>query len=200
MKQRYTLTIADMELNVISDESPETVESLVGSVDRKMREILTTSRRCNKSEAALLCALDYCSDKVQALRKVKQQEAVIDEKNTLIQSLEKENDKLRVELETLRESLVAMQNLKTEHTLAEEPTAEKEPETEDATVSEPEQLTIDAPEEEILVAEETTPEIVEASAEPEKTTVEPEDVEFDPTEIFRRAKANRSFRKSGKRK
>ncbi|MBR2908438.1 MAG: cell division protein ZapA [Clostridia bacterium] len=200
MKQRYTLTIADMELNVISDESPETVESLVGSVDRKMREILTTSRRCNKSEAALLCALDYCSDKVQALRKVKQQEAVIDEKNTLIHNLEKENDKLRVELETLRESLVAMQSLKNEQILSAEPVEEKKPKEELLVIGEPEQLTITEPEEEAPVTEEAAPDTTEAPTEPEKAPIEPEDVEFDPTEIFRRAKANRSFRKNGKRK
>ncbi len=198
MKQRYTLTIADMEINVISDESPETVESLVGSVDRKMREILTVSRRCTKSEAALLCALDYCSDKVQALRKVKQQEALIDEKNTAILALEKENDKLRVELETLRESLAAMQSLKNERALSDEPLTEVVPEEEKAAAempaeSEPVQLTIEEP-----VPAEPSPE--EAPAEPEKAHVEPEDVEFDPTEIFRRVKANRSLRKGGKRK
>lgn len=192
MKQRYTLTIADMELNVVSDESPETVESLVGSVDRKMREILTSSRRCTKSEAALLCALDYCSDKVQALRKVKQQEALIDAKNTEIASLEKENDKLKVELETLRESLLAAQCAKSEQTLsveASDPTKEeKQPA---KAIEAPEQLAI--PESEIDTAS------VEEAPDPAKETVEPEDVEFDPTEIFRRVKANRSLRK-GKRK
>ena len=198
MKQRYTLTIADMEINVISDESPETVESLVGSVDRKMREILTVSRRCTKSEAALLCALDYCSDKVQALRKVKQQEALIDEKNTAILALEKENDKLRVELETLRESLTAMQSLKNEKVISDEPLTEAVPEEEKTEAetpaeNEPVQLTIEEP-----VPAEPSPE--EAPAEPEMAHVEPEDVEFDPTEIFRRVKANRSLRKGGKRK
>ena len=58
MKQKYTITIADVEMNVITDESPEAVEALVGLVDRKMREITGASRQCPKSEAALLCALD----------------------------------------------------------------------------------------------------------------------------------------------
>lgn len=199
MKQRYTLTIADMELNVVSDESPETVESLVGSVDRKMREILTSSRRCTKSEAALLCALDYCSDKVQALRKVKQQEALIDAKNTEIASLEKENDKLKVELETLRESLVAMQSLKNEKQISvksEKAPEEKAPEA-------PEQLSILESDVETAPVTEEVPvsSLAEETVEPtsEQKQIEPEDVEFDPAEIFRRVKANRSLRK-GKRK
>ena len=199
MKQRYTLTIADMELNVVSDESPETVESLVGSVDRKMREILTSSRRCTKSEAALLCALDYCSDKVQALRKVKQQEALIDAKSTEIASLEKENDKLKVELETLRESLAAMQSLKNEQHLSTE--FEKAPEGKMS--DSPEQLTIlasDVNDVPVLESSPTSsPEEETAESASEQKQIEPEDVEFDPTEIFRRVKANRSLRK-GKRK
>ena len=190
MKQRYTLTIADMELNVVSDESPEAVESLVGSVDRKMREILTSSRRCTKSEAALLCALDYCSDKVQALRKVKQIEAQLDAKTSALLAIEKENDRLKIELETLRASLLSAQSIKSEQALSNEsaPSAKEEKQP-DPSVDAPEQLAI--------------PEIDSISAEdvptPEKEQVEPEEVEFDPTEIFRRVKANRSLRK-GKRK
>ena len=57
MKQRYTITIADVPLNVVCDESPEAVEALVGIVDRNMREINSKSNRCSKTEAALLCAL-----------------------------------------------------------------------------------------------------------------------------------------------
>ena len=39
MKQKYTITVSDVEMNVICEESPETVEALVGMVDRRMREI-----------------------------------------------------------------------------------------------------------------------------------------------------------------
>ena len=33
MKQKYTIRIADVEMNVIAEESPETVEGLVNIVD-----------------------------------------------------------------------------------------------------------------------------------------------------------------------
>ena len=58
MKQKYTITIAAVQMNIITDEAPEAVETVVGILDRKMREIsLKSGNRCPKNEAALLCAL-----------------------------------------------------------------------------------------------------------------------------------------------
>ncbi|MBE6707043.1 MAG: cell division protein ZapA [Ruminococcaceae bacterium] len=98
MKQKYTIRVADIEMNVISEESPEAVEALVGIVDRKMREIEGASRRCSKSEAALLCALDYCSERIKAQRKIKTLESRLQIAETTVEELELENEKLRAQL------------------------------------------------------------------------------------------------------
>ena len=95
MRQKYTITIADIEMNVISDESPEAVEALVGLVDRKMREICASSKRCSKSEAALLCALDYCSERIKSQRKLKALEAKLATTEATLDELIAENEELR---------------------------------------------------------------------------------------------------------
>ena len=216
MKQRYTLTIADMEINVISEESPETVESLVGNVDRKIREILVSSRRCSRGEAALLCALEYCSDKSKALRRVKQHEMTIYEKDTEIDRLRKEmdrisaekdrlaaeKDRLQMEMETLRESILAVKASKAEELLAvpsvEEPIEEAQ--SAEAPVETVEEETPAAPAAPIEAPVEEETVSFAPVTEESREAIAPEDVEFDPTEIFRRAKANRMIRKGQKKK
>ena len=47
MKQKYTITVAGVQMNVVAEESAETVEALVGMVDRKMKEI---GSACPKTE------------------------------------------------------------------------------------------------------------------------------------------------------
>lgn len=65
MKQKYTITIADMDLNVISEAPSEEVEKVVSILDRRVRSILLKSQNCSKTEAIMLCALDFCSDKLK---------------------------------------------------------------------------------------------------------------------------------------
>jgi len=102
MKQKYTITISDVQMNVISDESPEAVEALVGLVDRKMREITGGRARMPKSEAALLCALDYCSERIKSQRKVKALETKLAYAETALEELELENEQLKKEVDELR--------------------------------------------------------------------------------------------------
>ena len=116
MKQKYTLLIADMEINVVTDQPQESVEYIVGILDRKIREIILKSKRCSKNEAALLCALDFCAEKIQIKERTEELEnllgdtrddmAQMEEKIEMLkknlQSLEKENARLEAENDRLR--------------------------------------------------------------------------------------------------
>ena len=66
MKEKYTISIADVQLNVLADGNREQIERIVGIIDRRMREILLKSHKCPKTQAALLVALDLCADKLEA--------------------------------------------------------------------------------------------------------------------------------------
>lgn len=104
MKQKYTITIADVQMNIVTDEDSEAVASIAGVIDRRMREIyLQSGNRCPKTEAALLCALDYCAErnKLQAL--VSEYEAQLAETDTA--GLKEELEALKAENESLQKSL-----------------------------------------------------------------------------------------------
>ena len=87
MKQKYTLSIADMEINVITDEPQESVEYIVGILDRKMREIALKSKKCTKNEAALLCALDLCADKIKLKQELEEISENLEERNEKFEHL-----------------------------------------------------------------------------------------------------------------
>ena len=87
MKQKYTLSIADMEINVITDEPQESVEYIVGILDRKMREFALKSKKCTKNEAAILCALDLCADKIKLKNELEKVSDTLDERNEKFEHL-----------------------------------------------------------------------------------------------------------------
>ena len=112
MKQKYTLSIADMQINVITEESRESVDKLVGILDRKMREITLNSKKCPKNEAALLCALEFCADKIalkeelEALDdRVEAAEAELQEACAKAEKAEQAKAKLEEEVKALRAML-----------------------------------------------------------------------------------------------
>ena len=85
---KYTVTIADVELCINTEESPDMVEKLVETVDNRMRGILAMNPRLSKSMAAIFCAVDYCADKLKG------------ESNK--RAMEKDLKKLTSELEKLK--------------------------------------------------------------------------------------------------
>ncbi len=116
MKKKYTINIADMEINVITEAPQEDVEYIVGILDRKMREISLKSKKCTRNEAALLCALDLCAEKIALKNQVEELEESLEERNDkfehlcekheLVQKncerLERERARLEVENSRLR--------------------------------------------------------------------------------------------------
>ena len=111
MKQKYTITVADMELSIISDAAPDEVENIVGILDRRIRDIKLRSPRCTKNEAAILCALSYCSERIamqEAFKKVEKDAFRYAGEN---EKLKKTIEEMQEELDTIRKDAAVMRSI-----------------------------------------------------------------------------------------
>ena len=111
MKQKYTITVADMELNIISDAAPDEVENIVGILDRRMRDINLKSPRCTKNEAAILCALAYCSERISMQETFKKLEKDAFRFANENEKLKKTIEDLQEELDTVRQDAAVMRSI-----------------------------------------------------------------------------------------
>ena len=127
MKQKYSITVADMELNIISDASPDEVENIVGMIDRRMRDINLKSPRCTKNEAAILCALSYCSERMamqEAFKKVEKDAFRFSGEN---EKLKKTIEALQEEVDNLRKDASVMRSILDHAAAAHAPVKEEKP-------------------------------------------------------------------------
>ena len=108
MKKKFTLHVADLQISVVTDATAEEVERIRGILDRKMREIYLKSR-CPKTEAALLCALEFAADRMEQQTKLAELTDRCEKYEVITESLEErlaaessEVERLRQENEILR--------------------------------------------------------------------------------------------------
>ncbi len=112
MKQKFTLNIADIQLSVIADASREDVERIRGLLDRKMREIYLKSR-CPKTEAALLCAMDFAADRATLQEQLADLETQCEKYALVLDGLKARTADQSAELERLRSENAVLRSLLT---------------------------------------------------------------------------------------
>ena len=116
MKYKHTITIADIQMNIVTEEEPELVEAMVGILDRRIREIfLKSENRCPKIEAALLCALDYCAEKnklQETINRMEEERRGIDIEAMMAElaELKSENENLTTKLTYTEDQARTMKN------------------------------------------------------------------------------------------
>ncbi len=148
-KKKYDVSIADVEMSIISDEREEFVMKLVEKLDAEVRDILTHSKRSTKVDAALLVALDYSSGKAKAEKRVRNLEAQIALYDANLRRMREENIKLRSALLGNKDAADLSDPVPVE-----EPALPEEEEEEKAEVSAEEEkvsqmtISVDAPEDE----------------------------------------------------
>ena len=74
MRQKFSVTVADVSMHILCEETQSTIDTAVRELDTQIRS-LTAGAACTKTEAALLCALDYSTRAMHLAEKVKELEA-----------------------------------------------------------------------------------------------------------------------------
>ena len=105
MKNKYTITVANSELHIITEEPKEALDTIVGVVDRRVREIHLHSPACSRVDAAIILCLEYCAEKLKLKKKLKDANSEIERLVVLNEAAARENAALEREIETLRASL-----------------------------------------------------------------------------------------------
>lgn len=111
-KQKHTLTIADVQLSVVTDADADEVERIRGLLDRKMREIYLKSR-CPKTEAALLCAMEFAADRTALQEQTAEMESRCEKYALVLETVKARNAELTAELDKLKGENAVLRSLVT---------------------------------------------------------------------------------------
>lgn len=102
-KKRYEIEVAGVQLAILSDEREDFIKNTVEALDKQIREITVASKRSSNLDAAILCALEYYSEKVKAEKRARNLEAQISLYDANLRRFRDENS-------SLREKLAAIEN------------------------------------------------------------------------------------------
>ncbi len=105
MKKKHVITVANSEIHIITDEPKESIDTVVGVVNRRMREILLHSKGISRIDASLLLSLECMAEKLKIQKQLREKEAENERLVALGESKDREIASLERELETLRASL-----------------------------------------------------------------------------------------------
>ena len=71
MKQKFSVTVADVTMNIVCEETQETITAATAALNEKISTITTASNNtCTRTDAALLAALDFATQNSHLLGRV----------------------------------------------------------------------------------------------------------------------------------
>lgn len=100
MKQKFTITLLDIPISLVSDESEERVHALAKALSERVQNVLWKSR-VSRTEAALFCALEYLSETENAKARADKAEAQLALYTANLARMREENDRLSKKLDEL---------------------------------------------------------------------------------------------------
>ena len=76
IKRKVDLNVAGITISVITDEADIFVKAIEKKMDEEMKALLRNVR-LSQFDAAMLCAIDFCADKLSAEKKLRNLEAQV---------------------------------------------------------------------------------------------------------------------------
>ena len=95
MKEKYTVEVAGISLSLMSEESEEYIKKLAEVLNTRVNEMILSSKRISKTDAAMFCALDYLDMKLKTDLKLRETSEQFKAYEKMIEDLKRENDELR---------------------------------------------------------------------------------------------------------
>ena len=114
MKQKFSVTVADVPMNIVCEETQQTIDTAVTSLNTQIQPISAAAgNACTRTEAALLAALDYCTRNIHLEERIKELEEFLHRAdptgdNFEASMLRGENETLRAELQVTRGTYEAL--------------------------------------------------------------------------------------------
>jgi cell division protein ZapA (FtsZ GTPase activity inhibitor) len=105
MKQKYTLTVANSQINIATEQPKDEIDAIVGVVDRRIREIHLHSKTCSRTDAAIILCLEYCAEKMELQKTIRSFNSQVERLNLMSEAANKEMAALQRENEMLRATL-----------------------------------------------------------------------------------------------
>ena len=106
MRQKFSVNVADVPMNIACEETPEAVEAAVKAIDTQVRALVSNKAHfCSKIEAALLTALDQYTQNLRLQERIKELEVLVHTEGPAGSGTPYEASLLRGENETLRAEL-----------------------------------------------------------------------------------------------
>ena len=99
IKRKIEVTIAGITMSLVTDESESFVSSIVKRMDETMTALMGRNMKRSQLDAAMLCAIEFCGDKILAEKRVRNLEAQISLYDVNLRRLREENLALRKKLE-----------------------------------------------------------------------------------------------------
>lgn len=97
-KRRIEVDISGIKMSLVTDESESFVDNVVGRMNEAMDTLLGGPTRRSQLDAAMLCAIGFCSDKITAEKRVRNLEAQISLYDANLRRVREENAELKKQL------------------------------------------------------------------------------------------------------